>query len=82
MRNQHTENLQVERSYSSYQSQLKKKSMLLIAVVAGKRSNQISSVLQGVDYVIEGGQTMNPSTEDFIKAVEQVNAITSSSCQI
>ena len=29
---------------------------------------------QGVDYVIEGGQTMNPSTEDFIKAVEQVNA--------
>lgn len=29
---------------------------------------------QGVDYIISGGQTMNPSTEDFIKAVEQVNA--------
>jgi len=27
-----------------------------------------------VDYIISGGQTMNPSTEDFIKAVEQVNA--------
>ena len=29
---------------------------------------------QGVDYVIEGGQTMNPSTETLSKAVEQVNA--------
>ncbi len=29
---------------------------------------------QGVDYIISGGQTMNPSTEDFIKAVDQVNA--------
>ena len=28
----------------------------------------------GVDYVIEGGQTMNPSTEDFIKAIEQIDA--------
>ncbi|MBO7289787.1 MAG: DAK2 domain-containing protein, partial [Clostridia bacterium] len=28
----------------------------------------------GVDYVIEGGQTMNPSTEDFCKAIESVNA--------
>jgi dihydroxyacetone kinase-like predicted kinase len=30
----------------------------------------------GVDYVIEGGQTMNPSTEDILKAVESVNAPT------
>ncbi|ABW18984.1 Dak phosphatase [Alkaliphilus oremlandii OhILAs] len=29
-----------------------------------------------VDYVIEGGQTMNPSTEDFIKAIENINAET------
>ncbi|MGI6359925.1 MAG: hypothetical protein ACOX02_02630 [Acholeplasmatales bacterium] len=28
----------------------------------------------GVDYIIDGGQTMNPPTEDFIKAVEAVNA--------
>ena len=28
----------------------------------------------GVDYVIEGGQTMNPSTEDFIRAIEQIDA--------
>ena len=28
----------------------------------------------GVDYIIEGGQTMNPSTEDFMKAIESLNA--------
>jgi DAK2 domain fusion protein YloV len=28
----------------------------------------------GVDYLIEGGQTMNPSTEDMLNAIEQVNA--------
>lgn len=28
----------------------------------------------GVDHVIEGGQTMNPSTEDFMKAIEKINA--------
>lgn len=30
----------------------------------------------GVDYVIEGGQTMNPSTEDMLNAIEKVNAET------
>ena len=30
----------------------------------------------GVDYLIEGGQTMNPSTEDMLKAIDQVNADT------
>ena len=28
----------------------------------------------GVDYLIEGGQTMNPSTEDMLTAIEKVNA--------
>ena len=28
----------------------------------------------GVDYIIEGGETMNPSTEDFMKAIESLNA--------
>ena len=44
-----------------------------IAVVAGDGLAEIFKA-QGVDYIISGGQTMNPSTEDFIKAVEQVNA--------
>lgn len=28
----------------------------------------------GVDHIIEGGQTMNPSTEDFMKAIDEMNA--------
>ena len=35
--------------------------------------NEIFSSL-GVDYIIEGGQTMNPSTEDMLNAIDQINA--------
>ncbi|MCM1282358.1 MAG: DAK2 domain-containing protein [Muribaculaceae bacterium] len=44
-----------------------------ISVSVGEGINEIFRGL-GVDYIIEGGQTMNPSTEDILKAVEQVNA--------
>ncbi|MBP3609405.1 MAG: DAK2 domain-containing protein [Lachnospiraceae bacterium] len=44
-----------------------------IAVSAGEGLKEIFKDL-GVDYVIEGGQTMNPSTDDILSAVEQVNA--------
>ncbi|MBR0133624.1 MAG: DAK2 domain-containing protein [Lachnospiraceae bacterium] len=44
-----------------------------IAVSVGEGLNEIFKGL-GVDYIIEGGQTMNPSTEDMLKAIEQVNA--------
>lgn len=44
-----------------------------IAVSIGEGINEIFRGL-GVDYLIEGGQTMNPSTEDMLKAIEQVNA--------
>ena len=46
-----------------------------IAVSIGEGMNEIFKGL-GVDYVIEGGQTMNPSTEDILKAVDHVNAET------
>ena len=49
------------------------KQMAVIAVSAGEGLNEIFDSL-GVDYVITGGQTMNPSTEDFMKAIERVNA--------
>ena len=49
------------------------KDFALIAVVAGDGLADIFKS-QGVDYVISGGQTMNPSTEDIVKAIEQVNA--------
>ena len=46
-----------------------------IAVTIGEGINEIFDGL-GVDYLIEGGQTMNPSTEDMLTAIEQVNAKT------
>ncbi len=36
--------------------------------------SQTSSKELGVDYLIEGGQTMNPSTEDMLNAIDKVNA--------
>lgn len=44
-----------------------------IAVSIGEGMNEIFKGL-GVDYIIEGGQTMNPSTEDMVNAVDNVNA--------
>ena len=44
-----------------------------IAVSVGEGMSEIQKGL-GVDYVISGGQTMNPSTDDILSAVEQVNA--------
>ncbi len=46
-----------------------------IAVSVGDGLNEIFKGL-GVDYMIEGGQTMNPSTEDFVEAAREVNADT------
>ena len=45
----------------------------IIAVAAGEGVQNLFKSL-GVDYVISGGQTMNPSTEDILKAIEEVNA--------
>ncbi len=44
-----------------------------IAVSIGEGMNEIFRSL-GVDYIIEGGQTMNPSTEDMLNAIEKINA--------
>lgn len=46
-----------------------------IAVSVGEGVNEIFKSL-GVDYIIEGGQTMNPSTADILDAVDKVNAET------
>ena len=50
-----------------------KKKYALIAVCFGDGIKNVFREL-GVDYIIDGGQTMNPSTEDFVKAVEALNA--------
>ena len=44
-----------------------------IAVSIGEGMNEIFRSLN-VDYIIEGGQTMNPSTEDMLNAIEKINA--------
>ena len=46
-----------------------------IAVSIGEGINKIFAGLN-VDYIIEGGQTMNPSTEDMLNAIDRVNAET------
>ncbi len=50
-----------------------KKDVGFIAVSAGDGIAEIFKGL-GVDYIIEGGQTMNPSTEDMLNAIDKVNA--------
>ena len=50
-----------------------RKPMGFITVSIGEGLNSIFKEL-GADYIIEGGQTMNPSTEDMLKAIDAVNA--------
>ncbi|GFI30763.1 putative protein [Lachnospiraceae bacterium] len=54
-------------------SKAPKKDMGFISVSIGEGINEIFKGL-GVDYIIAGGQTMNPSTEDMLNAIEEVNA--------
>ncbi|WP_250673306.1 DAK2 domain-containing protein [Paraclostridium ghonii] len=44
--------------------------------IATSMGNGLADIFRdfGVDHIIEGGQTMNPSTEDFMKAIESINA--------
>lgn len=45
----------------------------IVAIAAGSGVQELFKSL-GANYVISGGQTMNPSTEDIVKAIEEVNA--------
>ena len=54
-------------------AQAERKPLGFVAVAAGEGTAQILKSL-GVDYVVSGGQTMNPSTADLLQAIEQVNA--------
>lgn len=79
MREEHQERL-IKNAEKAAQEQKKEekeppKEYGFIAVSVGEGLSEIFKGL-GVDIVIEGGQTMNPSTEDILKAVEQINAKT------
>ena len=72
MREQHREVLRKqEAKQATVPKELKEQAMISISMGAG-----LSKVLtsMGVDYIVEGGQTMNPSTEDIMKAIKEVNA--------
>ena len=78
MREEHQEKVirdaqKVAESASTPKKEEPRKENGFIAVAAGDGLADIFRDL-GVDYVIEGGQTMNPSTDDVLSAIEQVNA--------
>jgi len=74
MRAQHTEMLSFsESSDEPVRPTGPPKPVGIVAVVAGKGMAKLFKEL-GADYVIEGGQTMNPSADDIVKAIEWVNA--------
>ena len=77
MRLEHEEKLfkMAEKQQEEQQQEMPKKDVGFIAVSVGEGVNEIFKGL-GVDYIIEGGQTMNPSTADMLDAIEKVNADT------
>ena len=84
MREEHQEKLirdaenlakQQEQDAAEKKASKPRKPMGFIAVSIGEGINNIFKEL-GVDYIIEGGQTMNPSTDDMLKAIDEVHADT------
>ncbi len=75
MREEHEEKLIKDASKIAAQQKAEepRKEMGFISVSIGEGIGEIFKGL-GVDYLIEGGQTMNPSTEDMLNAIEKVNA--------
>jgi len=68
MREQHSEIIGAEQTKT-----IEKKDVGFIAISIGEGLSEIFNSL-GVDYIVEGGQTMNPSTEDILLAADKVNA--------
>ena len=77
MREEHEEKLIRDAEKIAKQEKAKEKAEQkeygFIAVSIGDGLNEVFREL-GVDYIIEGGQTMNPSTDDMLTAIDEVNA--------
>ena len=74
MREEHEEKLiRDAEKLAKQQEEIEYKEHGFVVVSIGEGLNDIFGEL-GVDYLIEGGQTMNPSTEDMLNAIEQVHA--------
>ncbi|MGN0330522.1 MAG: DAK2 domain-containing protein, partial [Kineothrix sp.] len=76
MRLEHEEKLfRMAEKQEEAAARMPRKEVGFLAVSVGEGVNEIFRGL-GVDYIIEGGQTMNPSTADMLDAIERVNADT------
>ena len=79
MRLEHQEKLfkeqQLKAQEQKKEPEMPHKEVGFIAVSVGEGMSEIFKGL-GADYIIEGGQTMNPSTEDMLNAIDKVNADT------
>lgn len=79
MREEHQERLVKDAEKIAAQQEEKKneprKDYGFVAISVGEGLDEIFKGL-GVDYIISGGQTMNPSTEDILEAVDKINADT------
>lgn len=73
MREQHSSLLELDRSNTPEASTKEQKEYGIVTVSMGSGIADLFRSI-GADYVIEGGQTMNPSTEDIVNAVKHVNA--------
>ena len=73
MREQHDAQVIKEANNAAPKASTAPKAFAVIAIAAGDGLAKIFKDM-GADYVISGGQTMNPSTEDIVKAIETVNA--------
>jgi DAK2 domain fusion protein YloV len=73
MREQHTSILEEDKSDAPRPKEEKKAEFAIVTVGMGAGIAELFKGL-GVNKVIEGGQTMNPSTEDFIKAIDECHA--------
>ena len=79
MRLEHQEKVMKEQQMKEQEQkkepEMPHKEVGFIAVSVGEGMSEIFRGL-GADYIIEGGQTMNPSTEDMLNAIDRVNADT------
>ena len=67
--------IQAKERKEKHEKQTEQEDVGFIAVLVGEGLKDIFQGI-GVDYIIEGGQTMNPSTEDILDAISKVNAKT------
>jgi len=73
MRQQHTTILENDKANTAQEKQKQRSEYGIVAVSMGSGIYDLFKSI-GAEVVIEGGQTMNPSTEDIVKAIKQVNA--------